>query len=61
MDVMRLPETLKQVILLYYFQEFTLREVAEVLGISVSTAHYRLRKAEKLLKLQLTGGKDDEK
>lgn len=61
LDVMRLPERLKQIILLYYFQELTLREAAEVLGISGSTAHYRLRKAEKLLKLQLTGGKEDEK
>ncbi|MGI6696342.1 MAG: sigma factor-like helix-turn-helix DNA-binding protein [Christensenellales bacterium] len=34
MDVMRLPEKLKQVVLLHYFQDLTLREVAEVLGVA---------------------------
>lgn len=59
MDVMRLPEKLKQVILLYYFQDMTLREMAEVLGIAASTAHHRLKKAEQYLKQSMTGGEAD--
>jgi RNA polymerase sigma-70 factor (ECF subfamily) len=60
MDVMRLPEKLKQVVLLHYYQELTLREVAEVLGVAHSTVHRRLKQAEERLKTDLTGGKDDE-
>ena len=55
-DIMRLPEKYKRVILLYYYQEMTLQETAEVLQISRSTVHTRLQKAEKLLKRILTGG-----
>ncbi len=61
MDVMRLPEKLKQVILLHYYQELTLRETAEVLGIAASTVHSRLKNAEQHLKINLTGGTDDGK
>jgi len=61
MDVMRLPEKLKQVVLLYYYQELTLREVADVLGVVPSTIHRRLRQAEERLKRDLTGGEDDGK
>jgi RNA polymerase sigma-70 factor (ECF subfamily) len=34
MDIFRLPEKYKQVILLYYYQEMTLQEVADALSIS---------------------------
>ncbi len=56
LDIMRLPEKQKQVILLYYYQGMTLEEVGSVLGISAATAHYRLKKAEAALKTVLTGG-----
>lgn len=56
MDVMRLPEKQKQVILLYYYQEMTMKEVAAALGIAPSTVHHRLKKAEQTLKIQLTEG-----
>ncbi len=61
MDIMRLPEKQKQVVLLHYFNELTLREVAEVLGVAASTVHRRLKQAEQQLKISMTGGKDDEK
>ncbi len=54
-EVYRLPENAKQVLLLYYYQEMTLQETAEVLGISRSAVHKRLQKAQKLLKGKLTG------
>ena len=54
--VMELPGRYKQVILLYYFQGLTMLETAEVLGTSQATVHRRLKKAEELLKVSLTGG-----
>ncbi|MGN0794504.1 MAG: sigma-70 family RNA polymerase sigma factor [Aristaeellaceae bacterium] len=56
MDIMRLPEKYRQPVLLYYYQDMTLEETAEVLGASKSTIHHRLRKAEQLLRLSLEGG-----
>ena len=48
--VKRLPEELKEVILLRYFQELKLREVAEITGAGLPLVKYRLRKAKELLK-----------
>ncbi|MBQ7851198.1 MAG: sigma-70 family RNA polymerase sigma factor [Clostridia bacterium] len=56
MEVMALPDKLKEPILLYYYQDMTLEEAAAVLGVGRSTVHNRLRKAEKLLKLSMEGG-----
>lgn len=55
-DICRLPEKYKQVILLYYYQSMNLREVAHALGLPLSTVQRRLKKAEELLKLEWTGG-----
>ena len=54
-DVFHLPEKAKQVLLLYYYQELTLQETADVLHISRSAVHKRLQKAQALLKGKLTG------
>lgn len=45
----QLPNELTEVIILYYFQDLKLREIAAVLHISVSLAKYRLRQAKKKL------------
>ncbi len=55
LEVMRLREPLKQVILLYYYENMTLQEVADALGLSISWVRKRLNKAKKQLKLTLTG------
>lgn len=60
LDVMRLPEKQKQVILLYYYQEMTMKEVAEALGVATSTVHHRLKKAEQMLRISLTEGSGHE-
>ena len=57
MDILRLPEKYKQVILLYYYQEMTLMECAKILNLSRSATHHRLKKAQALLRLEL-GGRD---
>lgn len=50
LDIMRLPEHSKQVILLYYYQDMTQQEISKVLKISRSLVCYRLNKAESLLR-----------
>ena len=58
--VMDLPDKLKQVILLYYYQGLTMLETAEALGTSQTTVHRRLKKAEEFLKVSLEGGVENE-
>ena len=60
LTVMDLPDKYKQVILLYYFQGLTMQETADALGSSQPTIQRRLKKAEELLKGQLTGGAEYE-
>ena len=51
--VLGLPGKLKQVLLLYYYQNMTVREVAEALQLSPAGVHKRLKAAEKRLREQL--------
>ena len=48
--VMDLSDKYKQVVLLYFYQGLTIQETAEALGMSMTTIHRRLQKAEDLLK-----------
>lgn len=54
MDIVRLPEPLKQVVLLHYYQGMRVEEVAEALGIGVYAVRYRLKKALDTLKIAWT-------
>lgn len=49
-EIMKLPSKYKQVILLRYYQSFTLEEIAQVLSVHVSTVHRQLKNAQELLK-----------
>ena len=51
--ILALPDGLRQVVTLRYYQGFTAQEVAEILKLSRRTVHYRLGKAERLLKESL--------
>lgn len=51
--ILALPDGLRQVVTLRYCQGFTAQEVAEILKLSRRTVHYRLEKAERLLKESL--------
>ena len=55
LSVMDLPIKYRQVILMYHYNGLTLGETAEVLRVNVSSARYRLKKAEALLKTALEG------
>jgi len=52
-SVMALPIKYRQPVLLYYWQDMTLDEIGKVLNVSQSTAHYRLKKAQEMLKKTL--------
>ena len=54
LDVCALPDKFREVLLLYHYQRLSMRDVAQVLDVDVSTVHARLKKAENLLKRQLT-------
>lgn len=58
MEVMRLPEKLRQAIVLYYYHHLTQEEIASVAGVTVVMVHRRLKKARALLKIQIEEGQD---
>ena len=60
LTVCSLPDKFRQIILMYYYQGLTEQETSQVLGISLSTAHRRLKKAEDLLRAELKGGERHE-
>lgn len=49
-----LPMKLRQVIILYYSQQFTTKEISEILKIPKGTVMSRLNKGRKLLKIELS-------
>ncbi len=48
--ILSLPDGLRQVVTLRYYQGFTVQEVADVLHVHRRTVHYRLDKAERILR-----------
>lgn len=59
-QVMDLPTVCKDVVLLYYYEGFTLEQIAAVLHVSTATVYRRLEKAKVILKANLEGGMGDE-
>ena len=55
-SIARLPEREKIVITLYYYEELTLREIGEVLGVTESRVSQLHTKAILRLKARLSGG-----
>ena len=54
--MLSLPLPCRQAVLLRYYQQLTLPEAAQAIGISLSTLNRRLRRAEALLKTELEEG-----
>jgi RNA polymerase sigma-70 factor (ECF subfamily) len=59
-DVMELPPRYKTVILLYYYQDMRVDEIAEILGIARSTVYSRMEKAQQKLRVKLERGYQNE-
>lgn len=55
-SIMRLPYRDREVLLLYFYQDMTLREIGQSLGISLGSAHTRLQRAKQKLRAALKGG-----
>ena len=58
--VLALPEKYRAVVVLHYYRELKVREIAELLHIPVSTVTVRLSRARKMLKEALKGWYYDE-
>ncbi|OMF94256.1 RNA polymerase sigma factor [Paenibacillus sp. FSL R7-0337] len=53
--LLSLPEKYKTVLYLYYFEEYTVKEIAEMLGCKESTIQTQLFRGRKRLKIDLGG------
>lgn len=58
--VMQLPGRLREVIVLRYWQNMTVDEIAQTLGIAQSSASERLKRAQEKLRGMLEGRETDE-
>lgn len=58
--ILRLPDKLRAVILMYYYHNLTMAETAQALGLAVSSVHSRLNKARALLRGTLEGRESHE-
>lgn len=58
--VMELPAKYRSIILLFYFEEYSIGEIAGILGQKESTVGSQLHRARKLLKSKLKEGFDGE-
>ena len=54
-EIARLPAKLKEAVLLYYYQDMTVNEIAEALGIAQSSVSGRLIRAREKLRASLKG------
>lgn len=53
-----LPDKFRRVVVLRFYANCTMDEMAQVLGMNRSTVHYRLQKALKMLQIAYTQGDD---
>lgn len=53
--VMNLPKKEREAILLYYYQDMNVSEIAQALGVTQPTVSYRLKRAREKLRQELEG------
>jgi len=58
--IMALPEKLKEVILLHYWQAMSVGEIAKVLGLAHTSVSGRIKRAQEKLRVMLDGRNEDE-
>jgi RNA polymerase sigma-70 factor (ECF subfamily) len=52
-EIEALPEAFRQVVMLYYYDDLTYRDLAALLGVSTATINARLTKAREMLRDRL--------
>jgi RNA polymerase sigma-70 factor, ECF subfamily len=60
-EVESLPEIYRQVVMLYYYEDLTYRDLANLLGVSSATINARLTRARSLLRERLTQCEQEER
>lgn len=60
MAVISLPEKYRSVVHLYYYEDYSVREIAQILQKKETTIQTRLMRARKMLKMQLKGAWENE-
>ena len=55
---MKLPEKYRIVIHLFYYEDYSVREIAGILRITEANVKVRLSRGRRLLKRSVTGGLD---
>ena len=55
LEIARLPAKLRETVLLYYYQNMKTEEIADALGIAVSSVSERLKRAREKLRTALKG------
>lgn len=58
--IMRLKPKYLEVVLLYFYQGYSMKEIAETLGVSEAAVSIRIRKAKQKLRDELERGENDE-
>ncbi len=59
-EVLKLPEKYRIVIYLYYYESYSIKEIASILKVKTSTVGTWLSRARECLKVSLQGGWDSE-
>jgi len=59
-EVLRLPLKYRTILQLFYYENFKIEEIADILKVSPNTVKTRLRRAREKLKINLEGGFDNE-
>lgn len=55
-EILKLPAAYKAVIYLYYFEDYTVKYISEILKITESAVKMRLKRGRSILKIELEGG-----
>ena len=58
-QVEALPDDYREVVMLYYYQDVTYRDLAQTLGVSPATINARLTKARAMLRRAVAGNFQD--
>ena len=59
--IMKLKPKYMEAVLLYFYEGYSIREIATMLSLTEAAVSSRIRKAKQKLRAELEGGEDDEK